>query len=148
MKSALHRAIAGGLLLAAAAVAAEPPPLGRLFTTPERRAALDRQRSLNIKETQQAEDPTVSVNGLVRRSSGKNTAWINGVPQPVEQSGAVWSAAERGRSGEVTLTLPGDAPSRLNVGDTLYRGSGEVATPLQGGRISITPGPRGAAGKP
>lgn len=53
--------------------------LGRLFFTPQQRAALDLRRlSTN---TPQEMDAPANINGLVRRSSGKQTTWVNGAPQ-------------------------------------------------------------------
>ena len=72
--------LAAALLLPAAPAAAEE--LGKLFLTPERRAALERQRQLNIRESQPViEGATLMVTGVVKRSSGKSTTWVNGTPQ-------------------------------------------------------------------
>lgn len=72
-----------GLLFAllAAAIPAEGGALGRLFFTPEERAALDRQRQLGVEESQPAEAAALSINGIVRPSGGNATVWINGTPQ-------------------------------------------------------------------
>lgn len=57
-----------------AAVAEET--LGRLFFSPERRQQLDRQRELNVLDQQQVlVDPTLTIDGVVTRSSGRRTAW-------------------------------------------------------------------------
>jgi len=69
--------------------------LGRLFTTPQERAALDKLRREGHKpvaapeELAPAEQPEqipeaqppepITVNGFVRRSDGANTVWVNGV---------------------------------------------------------------------
>ncbi|MGH8602096.1 MAG: hypothetical protein ACREXR_04765 [Gammaproteobacteria bacterium] len=69
--------------------------LGRLFTTPQERAALDKLRREGPKPVAAPEDimPSVTpepiseaqppqpitVNGFVKRSDGANTVWINGV---------------------------------------------------------------------
>ncbi len=69
--------------------------LGRLFTTPQERAALDKLRREGPKpvaapeelappeQPEQIPEATppqpITVNGLVRRSDGANTVWINGV---------------------------------------------------------------------
>ena len=52
--------------------------LGRLFVSPQRRALLDELRNNNarIDSTQQLD--SVRLDGIVRRSSGKQTIWING----------------------------------------------------------------------
>jgi hypothetical protein len=67
--------------------------LGRLFFTPERRQQLDRQREMNLLDKQQAPaDPTLTVDGVVTRSSGKRTAWVNGNPQHENDA---WSGPDR-----------------------------------------------------
>lgn len=52
--------------------------LGRLFVTPQKRALLDELRRSNarIEPTQQLD--SVRLDGIVRRSSGRQTVWING----------------------------------------------------------------------
>ncbi|MDP2751017.1 MAG: hypothetical protein Q8O31_00185 [Rhodocyclaceae bacterium] len=60
---------------------AEPAPerLGRLFFTPEERATIDRppvEKHPSRKRSKKA----VHFDGLVVRSSGHHTAWINGTP--------------------------------------------------------------------
>ena len=76
-------------LLAMPALAIEPlktatpeaQPLGRLFMTPDRRAALDRQRLTNRQEALTAEGDVLTVNGTLIRSSGRTTQWVNQRPQ-------------------------------------------------------------------
>lgn len=69
------------LMLPATAISGSTEPLGRLFFTPEQRAALDRQRLNHNGNGQQiATEGPVVINGLVRRSSGKDTVWLNGLP--------------------------------------------------------------------
>ena len=72
-------ACAASGLVAQAALAADPPlpPLGRLFMTPEWRANLERQRQLNIQETRSLEGGAMRLDGVVLRSTGKSTVWVN-----------------------------------------------------------------------
>lgn len=106
------------LLLALAALPAWPQSetLGRLFFTPPQRAALDRERLLGISQRPSGLDGDASYtfNGEVRRSSGKNTRWINGEPQ---------TAGGRG---------PGVPP-----GDTYHPATGEHESLLGDGTIVI-----------
>jgi hypothetical protein len=88
--------------------------LGRLFFTPEYRAILDRQRQSSGK----GEAP-LSINGVVTRSSGRRTVWINGLAQDDPQ-------------------LP---VSEIRVGDTLDPHTGKSADLLNGGKIQIKPAP-------
>ncbi len=110
---------------------------GRLFFTPERRAALDRQRELKIQEVQTVQSETLRLDGVVQRTSGRNTYWINGRPQT---EGA---AATNGISIGVTPRNPGSAAIRLgeeaetpvNVGEAINRTTGERDTRLGGGSV-------------
>ena len=75
------------LLLAAAAARAGEPSLGRLFFTPAQRLALEEARRKNVRAEVQAEEKpkappvrNVSVTGVVRRSDGESTVWVNGKP--------------------------------------------------------------------
>ncbi|MEO7744001.1 MAG: hypothetical protein ABIR98_13775 [Usitatibacter sp.] len=67
-------------LLAASAGAFAAEDLGRLFHTPEERARLDKLRRGEPSETVGAVAAKPEVTGYVRRSDGRNTVWINGVP--------------------------------------------------------------------
>ena len=68
------------LCLAAPATAQE---LGRLFFTPQQRQDLDRRRATNRAEEEapQIKEGPLTVEGHLRRSSGRTATWINGVPQ-------------------------------------------------------------------
>ena len=85
-----------GAALTPAASAEET--LGRLFFTPERRQNLDRQRQLNIQDTKQQvnEDPTLTINGVVMRSNGRRTSWINGAPQNENEAPGGMAVTPRG----------------------------------------------------
>jgi len=113
--------------------------LGRLFFTPEQRQALDRQRQLNIQEKQEiVEDATLTINGVVTRSSGKRTVWINGVAQSGTPSAATVITADRRDPGRVIIQPVGTPAVTARVGDTINRNSGEATELLGGG--SIKPG--------
>lgn len=58
---------------------------GRLFYTPEQRAQLEAARDRNVTQTKEA-SPSVTptplrFDGMVIRSDGKATSWVNGQPQ-------------------------------------------------------------------
>ena len=77
------------VLMAAAVMpagAADSAPLGRLFFTPERRAALERQRTPNLQEAQTLQGNSMSLDGVVYRSGGKSTVWINQKAQTEDES--------------------------------------------------------------
>lgn len=118
--NAITRLLAITLLIAGnGTFAQDSVPLGRLFTTPQQRAALDRQRQLNPNFLPNAleSESSLTLNGEVRRSSGHNTHWINGEA-----------------SSDVNAPRP-----RVAVGDTLYPETGERESLLRGGTIQITP---------
>ena len=127
------------LALMVASLPAPAQELGRLFFTPERREALDRQRQFKVPENLEVpDDPTLTINGVVTRSSGKRTVWINGAAQEDghADSGLV-VAPSRGNPGQV-LVQPEDGPTtRVGVGNTVNRNTGEAADLLGGGSIRI-----------
>jgi len=114
-----------GLLLAlgtAASPLLADEALGRLFFTPERRQALERQRLYNIQDTSHAtEEPVVTLNGIVRRSSGKGSAWINGMVQHDREDISGLQVRPDGRHpGRATLKdLGNDSSTSLGVGAML-----------------------------
>ena len=131
-----------GLVTLFPAFAADAPELGRLFFTPERRAALERQRTFNIQEAQTLQGTTMSLDGVVYRSSGKTTVWINRQPQHEGED-----ASRTGVTARVSPKTPGSAalapgdetPTQVKVGETVNRTTGERNTRLGGGSV-ITPG--------
>ncbi|MBK8115984.1 MAG: hypothetical protein IPK44_16545 [Candidatus Accumulibacter sp.] len=115
--------------------------LGRLFFTPERRQQLDRQREMNLLDKQQAPaDPTLTVDGVVTRSSGKRTAWVNGNPQHENDAWSGLTVSTRAGNPAQVLIESGDAPAaRARVGETVNRNTGESHDLLNGGRIRLRP---------
>ena len=69
------------------AALAQAEPVGRLFFTPEQRAALETMKGKPPASVAQISE-TITVNGLVQQSGGKSIVWINGVPQAEGQQGA------------------------------------------------------------
>ena len=118
-------------------------PLGRLFFSPERRQALDRQRQFNIQEKQEVPvDPTFTIDGVVTRSSGRKTVWVNGsVQEEREVKQGVTVTPNRINPGKVIVQSEGGPTSAASVGDTLNRTTGEATELLQGGRITIRTAP-------
>lgn len=131
--------LAGLICLAGAAEAATPEPLGRLFLTPERRAALERQRQLNIRETQQViEGATLTITGVVQRSGGKSTAWVNGAPQGEGDAAAgVHVDLDRSNPGRATVIAGEETPAPLKVGEGINRATRETSSGIGEGRITV-----------
>ncbi len=95
------------LLVAPASTHAASPAdpaagLGRLFTTPDKRAKLDTMRTRNLPADSVADSTEMRLDGIVLRSDGKKTVWLNGAPMhdrmPVVQVG-VSSARMQTRPG-------------------------------------------------
>lgn len=125
------------LLLSTGAIA-QAPTLGRLFLTPEARAHLERQRQLDIKETRNLEGGTMRLDGVVVRSSGKSTVWVNNRPQSErENNTGVTAATSLRQPGRARLTTGEEAPADLKVGVTLNRATRETESGLAGGEIRI-----------
>ena len=111
------------LLIACCAVTAlaqaQPPRLGRLFSSPEERAQLDASRSGTPPAgTTQAPPapppppppaPPMELNGLVQRSSGRSTVWLNQTPQqePHNQVPGAGQLTLRLSNGQVVVLKPG-----------------------------------------
>ncbi|MCX7165454.1 MAG: hypothetical protein NTV11_04160 [Rhodocyclales bacterium] len=131
------------LAMLAPAFAADTPEIGRLFFTPDRRAALERQRTFNVQEAQTLQGTTMSLDGVVQRSSGKTTVWINRQAQTESEASRTGvSAVLSTKTPGSALLAPGDeAPARLKVGEAMNRATGERNTRLGGGMV-VTPGDR------
>ncbi len=86
------------------------PPLGRLFFSPAERVAMDRG-------TDHTENPADSaprvLNGIVRRSNGKATVWIDGKPETrrlpsanaavIETPAGTWQRLKVGESTDASV---------------------------------------------
>ena len=123
----------GLLSMTDAASAAE---LGRMFFTPAQRATLDNARKQNIRveigneSEQQPATPTVPqnvrLNGMIRRSDGKNTIWLNNRIVNEQQPGNLNAAIGKGDN-KVRLSLPDSGRNLdLKVGQTVEIVSGTI----------------------
>ena len=124
------------MLFAGAVGAAEP---GRMFFTPTQRATLDTARKQNIRTeigNDDSEKPAaaaaaplpqhISVNGMIRRSDGKHTIWLNNRVVSGQQSGAINASVGR-NDNQVRLHVPESGRKvQLKVGQTVEILSGTV----------------------
>ncbi len=126
--------LAMGIVAAIQSGPALAEPMGRLFLTPERRAVLDRERQLNISGQKATEEPLLSVDGIVKRSSGKNTIWING--RPNGEGNAVLAPRS---SNQVILTQDSEPTglTRLKPGEALNRESRKIISGLGTGKVIV-----------
>lgn len=149
--------IMAGLLWIAAGVSSAEP-LGRLFYTPAQRAQLDALRSQKnvappVQETKEpvAVPETVTYGGVVRRSDGKSTVWLNNRVvndgKPLDDL----SISSRVRPDHrVTIRLP-QAPGsvELKVGQSIDVQSGAVMEPYaRRGSEAGGPAPRASQTRP
>lgn len=118
--------------------------LGRLFLTPNVRATLERQRQFNVQETRSLEGGTMRLDGVVVRSSGKTTVWVNDRPQDEgARDTGVSAALSRQQPGQATLLTGSEAAADLKVGVTLNRATRETMGGLSEGEIRVNrPPPR------
>ena len=135
MKTAIW--LAASLLMLPSAVNAE---LGRLFFTQAQRNALDMARKQNIRleigneETERQQNganaaplpQTVRLNGMIQRSDGNNTVWLNNKPITGQNAAGMSFSTNRNES-RVKLQLPdGGRSMDLKVGQTAEINSGTV----------------------
>jgi hypothetical protein len=118
-------------LLACAPALAQVPPMGRLFSTPAEREQLDARRagvpapSVAVAAPLAAPAPPpipVTVDGIVRRSSGKTTVWLNREaqdPPPGSLAGSAAAPAYR-------IVLPSGASVAVKPGQKVDLSAGTV----------------------
>ena len=119
------------------AMAQQQEPLGRLFFTPAQRSSLDIARSqraratLSTERTEETAAPvaqSITYSGVIRRSDGQTTVWLNG--RPVEDRELAGNAAIVGRvrpDGAVTLQVPQSGRSvELKPGQSVELLSGTI----------------------
>ena len=116
--------------------------LGRLFFTPEQRGALDARRKARIPDkpaTVAVESSVTRIDGLVSRSTGKSTVWVNG--DPVAEGGqpeGLRVGRRRTEQGKVTVEIgETDNQVELKIGQSFDRVTGEVRDSLDGGEVKI-----------
>jgi len=128
------RTMLAALVLLMPLVASGADTMGRLFFTPDQRAQLDTMRTRKVVATQTKEEPApeiVTYNGIVRRSDGKTTVWVNN--QSLSEADLRDKPAIAGRvsrDGQIVLQAaqPGTtAKTQLKVGQTAELLSGQVA---------------------
>ncbi len=117
--------MAAGLLLAASAPRAELA--GRFFFAPQERAALDALRNTGVAPGVGAASGPITVNGLVSRSSGKSTIWINQVPQR-ENENPQGVTIQQGKTSKpsAVLLLPSGKKVEIKPGQTFDAGKGKI----------------------
>jgi hypothetical protein len=126
------------LLSSQAAAQEAQPRLGRLFLSPDWRAHLERQRQLDIQETRTLEGSSMRLDGIVVRSSGKSTIWVNRQAQTENNADNGVSIATSPRQpGRATLTPGGEPSADLKVGQSINRATRETNDGIASGEIRV-----------
>jgi hypothetical protein len=122
--------------------------MGKVFFSPDKRLALEQRRLMDVipevtAATTSATAPppeqieTITINGLVKRSSGKNTVWINGVPH-TERERNIARVNPRDLSSAVISNVNNNSsPTIIRVGDGMNRSTKEPSTLLGPGTILV-----------
>lgn len=122
------------LLLTPLMAGAADAPLGRLFFTPEQRTQLDMLRTKRVVASQTKEEAApevVTYNGIIRRSDGKTTVWVNN--QALSEADLRDKPAIGGRvsrDGQIVIEAGQSrtaAKTQLKVGQSAELLSGQVA---------------------
>jgi hypothetical protein len=118
------------------AAGAADTPLGRLFFTPEQRAALEDARRRNIRaeelSAQVASKPKapaarqVVVNGLIIRNDGQSTVWVNGKPVERETADGMRVSPTTSRETVVLRDPQKGRTVRLKVGQHVDLQTGRI----------------------
>lgn len=128
-----HQLIAS-LCLSLAAYSAQAsesftPQIGKLFLQTEKRISLERQRLYNIHEAENVESDTLQLNGVVRRSSGRNSVWLNNQMRTEDgqtnKANSIAVQTQRHRPGEASLELEKGQTVPLRVGEAINRSTQE-----------------------
>ncbi len=148
----MKRALLMVLLAAGLPAATSAQEVGRLFTSPAERAALERQRIGGVTTGAAASaDPAppvralvegeqlIEVNGIVRRSgAGRATTWIDSAPRGADGklAGGVRLGPDS-HKGRVTLTLASGKTVLVKPGQRVDALSGKILEGYQSGRVFI-----------
>jgi hypothetical protein len=123
------------LLLATAQLAQAAEPIGRIFYTPEQREQLNTLRSQKTVAIQVRDEPVpefVTYQGIVRRSDGKATVWVNNEALSEAELRDKQSIVGRvDRNGQILLQTPQAATGQLQlkVGQSAELLSGRIDEP-------------------
>jgi hypothetical protein len=135
------RALRAALLAAVVAATARPcfaEELGRLFFTPEQRAALDARRKARVpdKPAANVSSPTMRLDGYVKRSSGRSTVWVN--REALDEASPESPRIGSGSDAPVTVGV-GESRARVTLkpGETLDRDNGQVKDLIGDGEIRV-----------
>jgi hypothetical protein len=129
-----------GAVLVGTATGAQAQELGRLFFTPEQRAALDARRKARVPDRPamtSVVSPTTRLDGYVKRSGGRSTVFVNGEALLEGTADAPVVDPER-RGGRVPVTGGEGRPRvELRPGQVLDRDTGAVRDVIGDGNVRV-----------
>jgi hypothetical protein len=141
-RRSLALVLLGAALSAAAGACRAQEELGRLFFTPEQRAALDARRKARVPDKPAAAvvaSPTMRLDGYVKRSAGRSTVFVN--REALDETSPESPRIAPGQDAAVTVGVgESRARVRLKPGETLDRGNGEVKDVIGDGEIRVRRG--------
>jgi hypothetical protein len=149
----MNRVVVAVLLMALGTPGfAQEPSLGRLFLTPEQRATLDNARRNRIRAEALAATVdrkpkipparSVTINGIVSRSDGESTIWVNGHPTEGQTEDGMRVTISPGSQSSVVLREPEKGRRvRLKVGQKADLISGRIQEPYEQRRTPVAPPP-------
>jgi|GEM_PF-1156612 len=132
-------------LLAVMQLAQATDHFDRVFYTPEQRAELDKLRARRAVASQVRNEPIpeiVTFNGIVRRSDGKATVWVNGEPlSQTDLRNKQTITGQIDRNGHILLQTPqaGTRQVRLKVGQSAELLSGQIDESYAGQETKSAP---------
>ena len=123
-------------------LAAQAENLGRLFFTPAERNALDAGKFTATRERPALRGPrSVTLNGVVKRSDGQFTVWVNGKSVGEGGLSGVIAAPSHADPAAARVRVRGaSAAVSLRVGQRLERETGKVSDAYDAAAATNAPG--------
>ena len=117
-----------------------PSTTGRLFFSAERRQALDSKRTTRRFQETVVEGDALTFNGLMTRSSGKWTLWVNGNPIHDQEGSSIAATPLPGKAAQIQISATGESAQKsiITVGNTIERSSGQSSSLLGNGSIRVS----------
>jgi len=139
-------------VVVAAPAIADEAPLGRLFFTPQQRAALDNARRNKIRSdavagavVKKPRPPvarSVVINGVVKRSDGETIVWVNGKPVEGETPDGMQFQVAPETKGAVLVREPDQGRRvEIKVGQQVDMNTGRIKEPFERSPQTTPPAP-------
>lgn len=130
-----NAALIVGAFASASAPAEEP--FGRLFFTPAQRGTLDAGKNIRASRTAKVPDAPrgpreVTLNGVVTRSDGESTVWVNGRALGKRPAPGISATASGADPAAAQVNMGGARKTvQMRVGQRLERNTGKIAEPYE-----------------